>query len=108
MLSWLAFTVQGILSENVNVTVDDSDSSILYQPSESWFANSDGCANCLHPMASLALNDTYHFGMHNITVEDADSKSADTVSTPTPITTSHGTPSGQDSDDTGKDHKKRR
>lgn len=50
-------------------------------------------------MTSLALNDTYHFGMHNITIEDTDDNFTDSASTPT----SHGTPNGQDSDDTGKD-----
>ncbi|KAE9406860.1 hypothetical protein BT96DRAFT_1014553 [Gymnopus androsaceus JB14] len=100
---WLAFEIHGVLSENVNITVDDSASNILYQPLEFWFTNSDGCANCLHPATSLAFNNTYHFGMHNTTV-DADDLVAATSTANVAIPTVHRKPTGEDSDDMGKDN----
>ncbi|THU85417.1 hypothetical protein K435DRAFT_389655 [Dendrothele bispora CBS 962.96] len=73
----------------VNVTVDDSDSSILYNPSEFWFSNAQSCLFCLHPDVSLAYKQTYHYGSHVNSVDDDDaSPSASSSSVSPPSSTS--------------------
>ena len=49
----------------VNITVDDTDSSIIYEPRTAWFfsGNASGCAVCLTP-PSVAYNNTWHQGLH--------------------------------------------
>src|SRR5713101_5915862 len=49
----------------VNITVDDTDSSIIYEPTAAWFfsGNASGCAVCLTP-PSVAYNNTWHQGLH--------------------------------------------
>jgi hypothetical protein len=49
----------------VNITVDDTDSSIIYEPTTAWFfsGNASGCAVCLTP-PSVAHNSTWHQGLH--------------------------------------------
>ncbi|KAJ4490479.1 hypothetical protein J3R30DRAFT_90610 [Lentinula aciculospora] len=59
-----------VIGASTNVTVDDSDPSILYQPQEFWFTNSEDCTACLYPAATLAFNNSYHFGNYNITPTD--------------------------------------
>ncbi|THH15878.1 hypothetical protein EW146_g4672 [Bondarzewia mesenterica] len=59
----------------VNITVDDSDSSILYQPTSQWVAsvNTSSCKFCLVPSnASIAFRSTWHHGLHIIPTSDAD------------------------------------
>jgi hypothetical protein len=48
----------------VNITVDDTDSSIVYEPTTAWFfsGNASGCAVCLTP--PVAYNNTWHQGLH--------------------------------------------
>jgi hypothetical protein len=49
----------------VNITVDDTDSSIIYEPTAAWFfsGNASGCAVCLTP-PSVAYNNTWHQGLN--------------------------------------------
>jgi hypothetical protein len=51
----------------VNITVDDTDSYIIYEPTTAWFfsGNASGCAVCL-PVTppSVAYNNTWHQGLH--------------------------------------------
>ena len=49
----------------VNITVDDTDSSIIYEPITAWFfsGNASGCTVCLTP-PSVAYNSTWHQGLH--------------------------------------------
>lgn len=49
----------------VNITVDDTDSSIIYEPTTAWFfsGNASGCAVCLTP-PSVAYNSTWHQGLY--------------------------------------------
>lgn len=49
----------------VNITVDDTDPSIIYEPTTAWFfsGNASGCAVCLTP-PSVAHNNTWHQGLH--------------------------------------------
>ncbi|KAI0050755.1 hypothetical protein FA95DRAFT_1581004 [Auriscalpium vulgare] len=63
------------LSRQVNITVDDTDPSVLYQPATSWFAsgNSSGCSFCLTPSsASIAFKNTWHHGLHVVPTADTD------------------------------------
>ena len=50
----------------VNVTVDDTDPSIIYEPTTAWFfsGNASGCAVCLTPPSPVAYNNTWHQGLH--------------------------------------------
>ncbi len=51
----------------VNVTVDDTDPSIIYEPLAAWFfsGNTSECAGCLTPPSlSIAYNKTWHHGLH--------------------------------------------
>lgn len=61
--------VNGIL---VNITIDDTDPSILYQPSTSWHASSAVCPVCLNPDTRNALLGTYHDGTNIPANMDAD------------------------------------
>ena len=59
----------------VNITVDDTDSSIVYQPDTAWFfnGNSSRCTFCLTPPSpTIASNSTWHHGLHVIPTRDAD------------------------------------
>jgi hypothetical protein len=49
----------------VNITVDDTDPSIIYEPTTAWFfsGNASDCAVCLTP-PSVAHNSTWHQGLH--------------------------------------------
>ncbi|KAF8494377.1 hypothetical protein F5888DRAFT_654714 [Russula emetica] len=51
---------------NVNITVDDTDPSIIYEPTTAWFfsGNASGCVVCLTPPSVVAYNDTWHQGLH--------------------------------------------
>jgi hypothetical protein len=50
----------------VNVTVDDADPSVVYEPPTAWFfsGNASGCAVCLTPPPSVAHNNTWHQGLY--------------------------------------------
>jgi hypothetical protein len=53
----------------MNITVDDMDSSIVYQPAAAWFhnTNASGCAVCLTPSSPMiAYKSTWHHGLHVI------------------------------------------
>ncbi|KAH9003684.1 hypothetical protein EDB86DRAFT_2798741, partial [Lactarius hatsudake] len=59
----------------VNITVDDTDASIVYQPDTAWFfnKNSSQCTFCLTPPSpAIAHNNTWHHGLHVIPTRDAD------------------------------------
>ena len=50
----------------VNITVDDTNSSIIYEPTTAWFfsGNASDCAVCLTPPPSVAYNNTWHQGFN--------------------------------------------
>jgi len=50
----------------VNITIDDTDSSITYEPTTAWFSsgNASGCAVCLTPPSVALQNNTWHQGLH--------------------------------------------
>ena len=53
----------------MNITVDDNDPSIVYQPDTAWFfnGNSSPCTFCLTPPSpTIAYNGTWHHGLHVI------------------------------------------
>ncbi|KAH9031891.1 hypothetical protein EDB85DRAFT_2145827 [Lactarius pseudohatsudake] len=59
----------------VNITVDDTDASIVYQPDTAWFfnKNSSQCTFCLTPPSpTIAYNNTWHHGLHVIPTRDED------------------------------------
>ncbi|KAJ3825763.1 hypothetical protein EV361DRAFT_892932 [Lentinula raphanica] len=98
---WLSLLEShGVIGANINITVDDSDPSILYQPQTSWVTNSDPeqCTTCLYPESSLAFNHTYHIGFNDVTPD-----SDDFAHTPTDDDTANdGHRSGKDSDTSEK------
>jgi hypothetical protein len=52
---------------NVNITVDDTDSSsIIYEPTTAWFfsGNTSDCTVCLTPPSVIAYNNTWHQGRY--------------------------------------------
>ena len=62
----------------VNITIDDTDSSIIYQPDTAWFSNGDlsRCTFCLTPPSrTIAYNSTWHHGLHVIPTQDMDNLS---------------------------------
>ncbi|KAJ6620446.1 hypothetical protein B0H10DRAFT_1078443 [Mycena sp. CBHHK59/15] len=63
---------QSVQGAQVNVTVDDSDPPVLYNPSTSWNSNQVVCTSCNNPPSVLALRDTYHKGVHLVAVVDED------------------------------------
>ncbi|KAJ3861345.1 hypothetical protein EV359DRAFT_84414 [Lentinula novae-zelandiae] len=78
---WLSLlSSYAVIGTNVNITVDDSDPSILYQPQEHWFTNTEYCATCFQPDASLAFNNSYHLGNHNISLDTDDFAQDNTLS----------------------------
>jgi hypothetical protein len=59
----------------VNITVDDMDPSIVYQPAAAWFhnTNTSGCAVCLTPSSpTMAYKSTWHHGLHVVPTLGAD------------------------------------
>ncbi|KAI0270583.1 hypothetical protein BC834DRAFT_521251 [Gloeopeniophorella convolvens] len=69
-----------VLAGQVNITVDDNDPSIIYQPAAWWFfsGNSSGCAFCLTPPSpTIAYKSTWHHGLHVIPTTDTDDTSED-------------------------------
>ncbi|KAL0952876.1 hypothetical protein HGRIS_007095 [Hohenbuehelia grisea] len=56
----------------VNITMDDTDPSILYMPSSSWHSSSVPCSFCLSPDPNLAYQKTYHDGTHIVPTVDGD------------------------------------
>ncbi|KAI9461945.1 hypothetical protein BJY52DRAFT_1185291 [Lactarius psammicola] len=66
----------------VNITVDDTDPSIVYQPDTAWFfnGNSSRCTFCLTPPSpTIASNSTWHHGLHVIPTQDMDDLSKSSV-----------------------------
>ncbi|KAI0299050.1 hypothetical protein B0F90DRAFT_1858856 [Multifurca ochricompacta] len=66
---------QFVQARQVNVTVDDTDPLIVYQPATSWFfnGNTSGCAVCLTPPSpAIAYKRTWHHGLHVIPTVDMD------------------------------------
>ncbi|GJE84403.1 hypothetical protein PsYK624_004790 [Phanerochaete sordida] len=59
VLSWL-LVLRLATAAVTNITVDDSDASIVYSPPGVWWTNSTELDSA--PNASLALNGTWHFG----------------------------------------------
>jgi hypothetical protein len=49
----------------VNTTIDDTDPSIIYEPTTAWFfsGNASGCDVCLTPPAAV-YNNTWHQGLN--------------------------------------------
>lgn len=89
------------LAGQINITVDDSDSSITYQPPAMWWAstNSTPCSYCLTPLnPSSALQGTWHHGLHIIPVTDSDDTPPPPPPPPPPPT-----PNSDDDDDDGDD-----
>lgn len=62
-----SFLGQPYFSEarKVNITVDDTDSLIVYEPTTAWSfsGNASDCAVCLTPPLSAAYNNTWHQGL---------------------------------------------
>ncbi|KAJ3797898.1 hypothetical protein GGU11DRAFT_756376 [Lentinula aff. detonsa] len=80
---WLSLLLsRSVIGANINVTVDDSDPSILYQPPEFWSTSSEPeqCTTCLYPTTTLAFNQSYHFGFQDITLDSDDFAHATTNS----------------------------
>lgn len=80
-------------ADSVNVTVDDTSSSIVYSPASSWHASSVPCSTCLAPSSSIAFQGTWHDGTHIIPTVDADDLPNNVVSispSPTPSKTVGG------------------
>ncbi|KAF9468346.1 hypothetical protein BDZ94DRAFT_782002 [Collybia nuda] len=77
---WLPFAiflvcywgVQVALADQVNVTIDDTDPTILYTPPESWRLSSVTCSTCLNPDTREALQGTFHDGTHLVPPPDDD------------------------------------
>ena len=84
-------------ADTVNITIDDTSSSILYTPASSWHASSLPCSSCLMPDASQAMQGTWHDGTHIIPTVDGDDVSSSTSSA-SPAQTSKAA-DGNDSDD---------
>ncbi|KAK7045960.1 hypothetical protein VNI00_006955 [Paramarasmius palmivorus] len=66
-----------------NITVDDSDTSISYKPNDFWLDHlaAQACSECLHPDASLALGQTFHLAMHNVSFDADDIPPTSSMST---------------------------
>ncbi|KAJ3719667.1 hypothetical protein DFJ43DRAFT_736712 [Lentinula guzmanii] len=80
---WLSLLLsRSVIGANINVTVDDSDPSILYQPPQFWSTSSEPehCTTCLYPTTTLAFNQSYHFGFQDITMDSDDFARATTNS----------------------------
>ncbi|PIL26135.1 hypothetical protein GSI_11890 [Ganoderma sinense ZZ0214-1] len=92
------------LADSVNVTIDDTSSSIVYSPASSWHASSVPCSTCLAPISSIALQGTWHDGTHIIPTVDADDLPNNAVSpSPTPSTATGGdADKGKKGDDNDK------
>jgi hypothetical protein len=64
----LSFLGQPYFAEagEVNITVDDTDPSIVYEPTTAWFfsGNASSCAVCLTPPSSVAYNNTWRQGLY--------------------------------------------
>ncbi|KAF8884470.1 hypothetical protein BD779DRAFT_777129 [Infundibulicybe gibba] len=71
LFSWWSIN-QMVLGAPENVTVDDSDSSIVYQPTASWHPSTTPCSTCLNPDAGSAFHNTYHNGVHVAVPVDTD------------------------------------
>lgn len=91
----------------MNVTVDDQDPSVSYQPPGMWWSstNSTPCSYCLTPMtSSSAFKNTWHHGLHIIPVTDGDDATSTTSSSsPTPSPSSKSDNGDDDDKDDGDD-----
>ncbi|KAA1466903.1 hypothetical protein DENSPDRAFT_876904 [Dentipellis sp. KUC8613] len=69
------FGASSVQAGQVNITVDDTDPSILYQPAAQWYSNenSSSCSFCLTPSDPyIAFRGSWHHGLHVIPTTDAD------------------------------------
>ncbi|TFY50798.1 hypothetical protein EVG20_g11323, partial [Dentipellis fragilis] len=69
------FGTSSVQAGQVNITVDDTDPSILYQPAAQWYSNqnSSSCSFCLTPSDPyIAFRGSWHLGLHVIPTTDAD------------------------------------
>lgn len=72
----------------MNITVDDTDPSIVYQRNTAWFfnGNSSRCTFCLTPPSpTIAYNSTWHHGLHVIPTQDLDDPANSTVDGDPPV-----------------------
>ncbi len=61
-------------ARQVNITVDDTDPLITYEPTTAWFfnGNASGCTVCLTPPSpSVAYNNTWHYGLRTSQIQSA-------------------------------------
>ncbi|KAJ7687136.1 hypothetical protein B0H17DRAFT_1332535 [Mycena rosella] len=63
-------------ASQLNVTVDDSDPSIVYAPPTAWNSSAVVCTSCDNPPVLLALQKTYHKGVHMAPPDADDSSTA--------------------------------
>ncbi|GLB44279.1 hypothetical protein LshimejAT787_1602090 [Lyophyllum shimeji] len=78
LIAFFYWTIHLALGGEVNVTVDDTDPSIVYQPPESWQASSTTCSMCLDSEVRDAYLGTYHNGTHVVPSVDADDAAGST------------------------------
>lgn len=91
------------LAGQLNVTIDDHDSSIVYSPQSAWFSsgNASGCSFCLAPQrASVAFSSTWHHGLHIVPTTDGDDQ-PHTDPTPTSTSSPTSTPASDPDQDQG-------
>lgn len=65
-----------------NVTIDDTDSSIVYLPADAWHSNSSNCTSCLNPSAASAYQNSFHDGTRPSPGLDPDDTPSSTASNP--------------------------
>ncbi|KAJ7255114.1 hypothetical protein B0H12DRAFT_1114224 [Mycena haematopus] len=81
---WFLVAFLSARGSQVNVTVDDSDPSIVYAPPNSWNSSITVCSGCNNPPVVLALQQTYHKGVHAVPLQDADDRTSAAAPTPQP------------------------
>ncbi|RPD76899.1 hypothetical protein L226DRAFT_354197 [Lentinus tigrinus ALCF2SS1-7] len=85
------------LADPVNITVDDTSSSLVYSPASSWHASTVPCSTCLAPNTSIAFKGTWHDGTHIIPTVDSD----DVPDSSAVRSKGHGKGKDNDDDDSG-------
>ncbi|KDR78000.1 hypothetical protein GALMADRAFT_244968 [Galerina marginata CBS 339.88] len=66
-----------------DTVVEDTDSSIVYQPPSSWHSNMDSCPNCLNPGGTASYHEAIHPAVA-LDPDDVPSNSAPSSSAPEP------------------------
>ncbi|KAJ7740906.1 hypothetical protein DFH07DRAFT_1064075 [Mycena maculata] len=105
------FTIFSLLlwsahGSQVNVTVDDSVSSIVYAPSTSWNSSKIVCSSCDNPPVLIALQETYHKGVHVVAPDVDDAPSSSSSAPPVPSPSAGGAETDDDNDHGTDDNKK--